>query len=82
MVFQQALLLGIEGFRLGGELQSLEHGHLVRELVDGRLLERDLVVAACDLELVVCGPSPQGEDQLAQLLRVQVVKVGRVDHGR
>jgi len=81
-LFQQALLLHIEGFGLGGELQPLEHGHLVRELVDGGLLERDLVVAACDLELVGCSPSPQGEDQLAQLLRVQVVKVGRVDHGR
>ncbi|MCY1556410.1 hypothetical protein D9M68_931560 [compost metagenome] len=81
-LFQQALLFGVEGFGLGGELQPLEHGHLVRELVDGGLLERDLVVATCDLELVGCSPSPQGEDQLAQLLRVQVVKVGRVDHGR
>lgn len=76
-LFQQALLLDIEGFGLGGELQPLEHGHLVRELVDGGLLECDLVVAACDLELVGCSPSPQGEDQLAQLLRVQVVKVDR-----
>jgi len=45
----------------------------VRELVDGGLLERDLVVSACDLELGGCSPFPQGEDQLAQLLRVQVV---------
>lgn len=81
-LFQQALLLGIEGLGLGGELQSLEHGHLVRELVDGGLLERDLVVATSELKLVGCRPSPQAEDHLAQLLRVQVVKVGRVDHGR
>ena len=38
-LFQQALLLGGEGLALGGELQPLEHRHLVRELVDGGLLE-------------------------------------------
>ena len=31
-LFDQTVLLGVEGFRLGGELQPLEHGHLVREL--------------------------------------------------
>lgn len=81
-LFQQALLFSVEGFRLGGKLQPLEHSHLMRELVDGGLLERDLVVTACDLELVGRGFSSEREDHLAQLLRVQVVKVGRVDHGR
>jgi hypothetical protein len=35
-LLEQALLLGRERFALRGELQPLEHGHLVRELVDGR----------------------------------------------
>jgi hypothetical protein len=35
---QQALLLGAVGLALDGKLQPLEHRHLVRELVDGRLL--------------------------------------------
>jgi hypothetical protein len=38
----EALLLGVEGLGLGGELQPLEHRHLVGELVDGGLLEGDL----------------------------------------
>lgn len=54
----------------------------MRELVDGGLLERDLVITAFELELIGCGSSSEREDHLAQLLRVQVVKVGRVDHGR
>jgi len=66
---QQALLLGVEGFRLGSELQPLEYSHLVCELVDGRLLERDLVIATLDLELVGCGPSPQGEHHRAVAAR-------------
>ncbi len=81
-LFQQALLLGIDGVRPGCEPQPLEHGHLVCEFVDGGSLECHLVVATCNLKLVGCGPSSEREDQLALLLRVQVVKVGRVDRGR
>ena len=39
-LLDQALLLGGERLALGSELQLLEHRHLVRELVDGGLLER------------------------------------------
>jgi hypothetical protein len=39
---QQALLLCTVGLALGGELQPLEHGVLVRELVDEGLLEGQL----------------------------------------
>jgi hypothetical protein len=55
----------------------------MRELVDGSLLERNLVVASLDLELVGFHLAHERLHHLAQLLRVQVVKVGgRVDHGR
>jgi hypothetical protein len=71
--FEQALLLGVEVFALGGELQPLEHRHLVRDLVDRRLLERDLAVADLDL------PYKRSHD-LAQLLRVQGLELCLVDH--
>ena len=44
-LFEQALLLGVEALGCGRELQPLEHRHLVGELVDDGLLERDL--ASC-----------------------------------
>jgi hypothetical protein len=53
--------------RLGGELQPLEDRHLVRELVDDRLLERDLGARGTRMHL-------------AQLLRIQRVEVFG-DHG-
>lgn len=37
-LFEQAALLALEALLAGGELQALEHRHLVRELVDGGLL--------------------------------------------
>ena len=45
-LFEQAALLGREVLGLGGELQSLEHRHLVRDLVDHLLLEGELGRAA------------------------------------
>jgi len=65
-LFQQALLFGAIGLALGGELQSLEDGVLVRELVDDGLLERDL--------------GARGTQRLAQLFRIQRVEVFG-DHG-
>ena len=45
-LLQEAFLLGVERFAVsltaGGEPQPLEHRHLVRELVDGGLLEHQL----------------------------------------
>ena len=45
-LFEEALLIGqmcsVIGLGLGGELQPFQHRHLVRELVDGGLLEGDL----------------------------------------
>ena len=70
-LFEQALLLGVEGLALGGELQPLEHRHLVRELVDGGLLERDLVVASFDRDLVGGDLAHQRVHHLAQLLRIE-----------
>ena len=72
-LFDQALLLGVEGFALGGELQALEHGHLVRELVDGGLLEGDLVALASHVD-------HQGAHDLAQLLRAEGFDLCAVDH--
>ena len=65
-LFQQALLLGAVGLAPGGELQPLEDRVLVRELVDDRLLERDL--------------GARGTQCLAQLFRIQRVEVFG-DHG-
>ena len=65
-LFQQVLLLGGVGLGLRGELQPLEDRVLVGELVDDRLLERDL--------------GARGTQLLAQLLRIQRVDVFG-DHG-
>ncbi|MCY1235652.1 hypothetical protein D9M72_482750 [compost metagenome] len=65
-LLEQALLLGVVSLALGGELQSLEDRVLVRELVDDRLLERQLRVSLAQ--------------PLAKLLRVQRVDVVG-DHG-
>jgi len=59
---QKALLLGAEALGLCSELQPLEDGVLMRELVDDGLLERSL--GAC---------SPQGIAQLVGIERVEVV---------
>ncbi len=77
-LLQQASLLGREGageaLAGGGELHPLEDRHLVRELVDERLLEGELVVTLLDL----------GEQRLHGLphLRVQGVQLLRTDHGQ
>lgn len=61
-LFQQALLLGVVGFTLGCELQTLERGVLVGELVDDGLLERHI------------GPGGhQGRAKLFGIKRVEVV---------
>ena len=65
-LFQQTLLLGAVSLALGGELQSLQDRVLVRELVDDRLLERDL--------------GARGTQLLAQLFWLQRVDV-LGDHG-
>lgn len=51
-LFQQVLLLHIESFGTGGSFQPFERGHLLGELGDGGLLERDPVGARCELKLV------------------------------
>jgi hypothetical protein len=66
-LFDQALLLGAVGLGLRGELQPLEHGHLVRELVDQRALVMQL-----DSQPLHC---------LAQLGLIESVEVVRGDHG-
>ena len=73
-LFEQPLLLGVEGLAPGSELQPLEHGHLVRDLVDHGLLERDLSVLGDD-------GAHQRTNHLAQLWRVELVQLRRVDHG-
>ena len=61
-LIQQALLLGAEPLALRGELQPLEDGVLVRELLDDGLLERSF--GAC---------RPQGVPQLLGIECVEVV---------
>ena len=73
-LFEQALLLGVEALGLGRELQSLEHGHLVRELVDGGLLEGKLLTLGRD-------DNHQRAHGVAQLLRIQRVDGLCGDHG-
>jgi hypothetical protein len=36
--------LAFEGFASGGELQPLEHGHVVRDLIDRGMPERGLAI--------------------------------------
>ena len=89
---QQALLLGTHaGAELlagGGELQPLQHRHLVGELVDERLLERDLARVALDqrvlgADLLVLGRhvGQQRPQHRPQLLRIERVQLLRGDHG-
>ncbi len=66
-LFQQASLLSGEGLAAGGELQPLEYRHLVGKLVDGGLLISHL--------------ADQALGQRAQLLGVEVVNDGGIDHG-
>ena len=80
-LFEQALLLGVEGLGLGRELQSLEHRHLVVDLVDQRLLEGDLPIAALDELILGRHLGHQRAQHLAQLLRIQRVDVLLGDHG-
>lgn len=42
----QNLLFGGQSSRIGGKLQLLERGHLVREIDDGSLLQRDSAVVS------------------------------------
>ena len=61
---------------LGGELQALVAGNLVREQVDLGLLEVDLLILVHQL-------GQQALGQGAQLLRVHVLQLlGIYDHGR
>jgi hypothetical protein len=79
-LFDQAFLFGVEGFALGGKLQALEHRHLVRELVDRRLLERDVVLAALDDLALGLHFAQQRAHCLAQLLRAERFELCVVDH--
>jgi len=80
-LFKQALLFGAEGLGLGGELQPLEHRHLVVDLVDQRLLEGNLAIAAFDFGVLARHVAHQGAHDLTQLLRVELVQLRRIDHG-
>jgi len=80
-LLDQALLLGREGFGLGRELQSLEHGHLVRELVDGGLLEGHFACLPRDEFGLRCRLGLRGAQGLSQLLRLEGVDELVGDHG-
>ena len=80
-LLEQALLLGVERFRLGLKLQPLQDRVLVRELVDQRLLEDHIPIAPGDQLILEVDFGTQTAQCLAQLLWVQGVD-GRVgDHG-
>ena len=79
-LFEQALLLGVEGLGLGGELQPLEHRHLVRELVDGGLLEGDLAILR-SISTRWLATVPIRERTVSRSCCASMVQLGRVDHG-
>jgi len=70
--FQQASLLGAVALGLGGKLQPLEHGVLVRELVDEGLLVRELGALTDDLLVLAPDRVQQCCDHLAQLLCAEI----------
>ncbi len=87
---EQAALIGVQLLALGGELQALVAGNLVREQIDLGLLEVDFLILA-DQALLMRGKllilvphlDQQALGQGAQLLRVHVLKLlGIDDHGR
>jgi hypothetical protein len=65
---QQALLLATVSFVAGGKLEALEHGHLVRELVDQGLL-------GTRFHQQLAGKQPQ-------FFGAQGVEIGRRSHAR
>ena len=65
-------MLGAEALGLGGKLQALENGVLVRELVNQGLFVRNLGLIACNQLLVRTDGAYQGSDHLAQLLCAEV----------
>jgi hypothetical protein len=68
---------------LGRKLQALVAGNLVREQVDLGLLEVDLLVLADQQLILVHQLGHQALGQGAQLLRVHVLELLRIDdHGR
>jgi len=79
--FEQALLLRAEAFAGGSELQSLQHRHLVRELVDHGLLEHHGAFMASNELGLERDLRSRGAPCLAQLLRVPRVDVVVCDHG-
>lgn len=78
---EQALLFGAKALAGSRELEPLEYRHLVRQLVDDGLLERNGAFMAGNEfglggDLRLCGAK-----RLAQLLRLQCVDVVVGDHG-
>ena len=81
-LFEQALLLGVEGLGLGGELQPLQDRDLVGELVDGGLLEGDLAIVALDL-VGLAAIVPASESTASRsCCAFSWLEVLRVDHER
>ena len=73
LVFEQALLFGVEALGLGSELHALQERVLVGELVDEGLLEGQF--------LVLGGSGLQhGQQRRAQLLGTQTLQRLRLDH--
>jgi hypothetical protein len=73
-LFEQASLIGGVGLALGGELQPLERGVLVREFVDKGLREQQCLVLASHL-------GERRAQCAAQLFGVERVDRGISDHG-
>jgi hypothetical protein len=74
-LFEQALLLGVVGLALGGELQPLEDRVLVRELGDDGLLEGHLALTPVQ-QCVSLGDLGTSRAQgLAQLFGIESVEL-------
>src|SRR5688572_22058785 len=76
----RGVLLALEGFAGGGELHALEHGVLVRQLVDGGLLVGEVALVA--LELLVLERHAAGQRASERALAVAAVRVRPVARRR
>jgi len=74
LVFEQALLLGVEALGLGGKLHAFEQRVLVGELGVERLAVLEFGLVAGDLRVLVGHAAHEAGDHLAQLLCAEIVQ--------
>ncbi len=80
-LFEQAALIGMQGFGFGRKLQPLKNSHLVRELVQQGLLVLEIGGLLLNQLALRLHCAQQPLEHLAQLRLVHVLQIHRLVHG-